>query len=165
MRIGIDARMYGPSQTGIGNYTKFLIENLALLSENSHRKIKFFIFLRKYGFNEFKEPNKNFIKVLANYSWYSFEEQIKFPFLLYKHKIDLMHFTHFNAPIFYKKPFIVTIHDLTPKFFPGPLIGKYWHRRFAYNITLKNAIKKSRYIITPSKFTKNDILKHYKIQI
>ena len=163
MRIGIDARMYGHTQTGIGNYTKFLIKNLEHISGTKFPNVKFFVFLRKNGFKEFTKPNDNFVKVIADYKWYSFEEQIKFPVLLYKYKLDLMHFTHFNAPIFYYKPFIVTIHDLTQKFYSGRLIGKYWHRCVAYNLVLKNAIKKSKYIITPSQFTKNDILKNYKV--
>ena len=91
MRIGIDARMYGHTQTGIGNYTKFLIKNLGHISGTKFPNVKFFVFLRKNGFKEFTEPNDNFVKVIADYKWYSFEEQIKFPVLLYKYKLDVLH--------------------------------------------------------------------------
>ena len=91
MRIGIDARMYGHTQTGIGNYTKFLIKNLEHISGTKFPNVKFFVFLRKNGFKEFTEPNDNFVKVIADYKWYSFEEQIKFPVLLYKYKLDVLH--------------------------------------------------------------------------
>ena len=64
----------------------------------------------------------HFKKVLADFPHYSFTEQTKFLNLLNKEGLDLMHFTHFNAPIFYNKPFIVTIHDLTLSFFPGDLL-------------------------------------------
>ena len=50
---------------------------------------------------------------------YSLAEQTVFLYHLYRESLDLMHFTHFNAPIGYYRPSIVTIHDLTLSFYPG----------------------------------------------
>ena len=96
MKILIDARLFGPSHTGNGRYTKELIENLAKIdSENNY-----VILLRKETFDKINLPS-NFTKVLADFKHYSFEEQFKLPFLILKYKPNLVHFPHFNVPLFY----------------------------------------------------------------
>lgn len=60
----------------------------------------------------------NFKKVEADARHYSFKEQAVFPFQIAKEKLDLMHFTHFNAPLAYRGKSVVTIHDLTLSFYP-----------------------------------------------
>lgn len=160
MKIGIDARMYGPKQTGIGNYIKYLIDYLTRIDE----KNRYYIFLRKQEFAKFQIPNSRFQKILADYPWYSLEEQTLFLKTLLRYPIDIMHFPHFNMPLVYSKPFVVTIHDLTPKFFPGEKVGKSWLRRKTYDLVLTHAIKSARAIITPSQFTKNHILKYFNVK-
>src|SRR3989338_3791691 len=115
MRIGIDARMYGVHFTGIGRYTVELIRHLATL-DHDHDYV---IFLRQDTFDGFTLPSPRFTKVLADYPHYSWGEQVGFLKLLLAQNLDLMHFTHFNAPIFYRRPYLVTIHDLTLTFYPG----------------------------------------------
>jgi len=164
MRIGIDARFYGTIGKGLGRYTQKLINNLELADKAN----EYFIFLRKENFDEFRPKNKNFHKVLADYQWYTFSEQINMPKLLNKYKLDLVHFPHFNVPIFYRKKFIITIHDLILVRFPtirgttlNPLF--YWLKFLAYKIVINSAVKRAKKIIAVSQFTKDDILKHYKI--
>ena len=164
MRIGIDARFYGPRGKGLGRYTQKLIENL----EKIDTKNEYYIFLRKENFNEYQPRNKNFQKVLADYQWYSFSEQINMPRLLKKYNFDLVHFPHFNVPLFYRQKFVVTIHDLILLHFPtirgttlNPLF--YWLKFLAYKIAIGSAIKRASEVIAVSNFTKKDILKHYKI--
>ncbi len=162
MNIGIDARFWGPAGKGLGRYTQKLIENLEKIDTDN----QYFIFLKKDNFKKYQPANKNFHKILADYRWYTLAEQIKFPWLLKKYKLDLMHFPHFNVPIFYRKNFIVTIHDLILIHFPtvrnstlSPLV--YWMKFIAYKIVIKSAIYRSKKIIAVSQFTKNDILKEY----
>jgi len=163
MRIGIDARFYGPVGKGLGRYTQKLIENL----EKVDHVNEYFIFLKKDNFADYQPKAKNFQKVLANYKWYTFEEQFKFPRLLYKYDLDLMHFPHFNVPIFYFRKFVVTIHDLILIHFPtvrsstlSPFL--YWIKFLGYKTVIKSAIRRSSRIIAVSNFTKNDILANYK---
>ncbi|KKP79427.1 MAG: hypothetical protein A2271_02560 [Candidatus Moranbacteria bacterium RIFOXYA12_FULL_35_19] len=162
MRIGIDARFFGPIGKGLGRYTQKLIENLEKV-DNSNQ---YFIFLKKENFEDYQPKNKNFQRVLADYRWYTFAEQIKFPRLLEKYKLDLTHFPHFNVPLLYKRKFIVTIHDLILVHFPttksstlAPVF--YWLKFFAYKIVISSAINRAQKIIAVSNFTKNDILKTY----
>ena len=102
MKILIDARLFGPSHTGNGRYTKELIENLAKIDSKNN----YVILLRKEAFDKVNLPD-NFIKVLADFKHYSFEEQFKLPFLILKYKPDIVHFPHFNVPLFYFGKFIV----------------------------------------------------------
>jgi|WetSurMetagenome_2_1015567.scaffolds.fasta_scaffold38938_2 glycosyltransferase involved in cell wall biosynthesis len=170
MRIGIDARFFGPIGKGLGRYTQKLIENLekisaksGLASDGNHQ---YFIFLKSENFDEYKPQNSNFKKIKADFHWYTFSEQIWFPWLLKKYKLDVVHFPHFNVPLLYFGRFVVTIHDLILINFPtlrgstlSPLFYKI--KFLAYKIVIKHAIKKSSRIMAVSNFTKNDILKNY----
>lgn len=164
MRIGIDARFFGSVGKGLGRYTQKLIENLEEIDSVND----YFIFLRKDNFNKYHPQNKRFKKVLADYQWYTFSEQINMPIILRKYKLDLVHFPHFNIPIFYRGKFIITIHDLILLHFPtvrGTTLNFlfYWIKFFIYRLVIKYAIKKSEKIIAVSQFTKNDILENYEI--
>lgn len=158
MKIGIDARMYGSSFTGIGRYTVELIQQLA----EQDAQHEYVLFMRKEAFEKFTPPNERFKKVLADYPHYSFGEQFGFNKILKKEKLDLMHFTHFNAPFFYKGPFVVTIHDLTLSFFPGKKMNHFIHRA-AYQKVIRNVTKKAQKIIAVSNHTKQDLMKVLKV--
>jgi glycosyltransferase involved in cell wall biosynthesis len=163
MRIGIDARFYGPVGKGLGRYTEKLIENL----EKVDKENEYFIFLKKGNFDNYQPKKENFKKVLADYHWYTFSEQFKFPKLLKSYNLDLVHFPHFNVPLFYFGKFVVTIHDLILIHFPtvrsstlSPAL--YWLKFIAYKIVISSAVRRSNRIVAVSKFTKNDILENYR---
>ena len=163
-KIGIDARFFGSKDKGFGRYTEQLIKKLEKLDNHNH----YFVFLRKERWNDYNPKNLNFKKVLADYKWYGIKEQILLPLRIKKYKLDLMHFTHFNVPIFFHDKFIVTIHDLTLRHFPTHTrtlknLIFYPIKNLVYKIVFKRAIKKSEKIIAISEYTKKDILKHYKI--
>lgn len=162
MRIGIDARFYGSIGKGLGRYTQKLIQHLEQIDTEN----QYVIFLRKENFEDYQPFNKNFQKVLADYPWYTFSEQLFFPLLLRKYKLDLVHFPHFNVPILYFGKFVLTIHDLILTHFPtlkatrlSPLW--YWVKYAAYKLAISSAVRRSEKIITVSEFTKKDILNKY----
>lgn len=162
MLIGIDARFFGLIGKGLGRYTQKLIENLETIDNEN----QYVVFLRKENFHQYQPYNKNFTKVLADYHWYSFSEQIFYPKLLHKYKLDLMHFPHFNVPLLYQGKFVLTIHDLILIHFPtiratklNPLL--YWIKYYGYKLTINSAISRAESIIAVSQFTKNDILREY----
>ncbi|OQX71657.1 hypothetical protein B6D52_00550 [Candidatus Parcubacteria bacterium 4484_255] len=165
MRIGIDARFYGAGRgKGIGRYTQQLITNLEKIDHQN----EYFVFLRQENFDLYQPKNKKFHKVLADYRWYSFKEQIYFPFKLYKFHLDLVHFLHFNVPIFYFKKFIVTIHDLIHQKSSQESSTLSWlafyFKKLAYFMVIKSAIKRSEKIITVSNFSKQEIIKYYRVK-
>src|SRR3989344_5135921 len=143
MKIVIDARMY--QESGVGRYIRNLIENL--------KKI---------------DKQNEYILFSPDIKWYSIKEQIKLPKLLEDLKPDLVHFPHFNVPIFYRGKFVVTIHDLIHQHYGmqratthGPLIYKL--KQFGYKKVFANAIKKSEKILVPSNFVKNQLIKDWQV--
>lgn len=164
MKILIDARLYGPKDTGIGRYTQKLVDNLSQIDSKNH-----YLILFRHGDYESLNLPKNFIKILADFRHYSFSEQFKLPFLLYKLKPDIVHFPHFNVPLFYFGKYIVTIHDLimhkfkggeaTTRAFP---VREIW--RLGYYIVFAKAVYGSTKIIVPSNTVKNELLDYYKIK-
>jgi glycosyltransferase involved in cell wall biosynthesis len=168
MRVVIDARFYGSIGKGLGRYTQKLIEYLEKIPENPEGKSRdeFLVLLKKENFDEYIPQKANFQKVLADLHWYSWEEQIKLPGLIKKLQPDVVHFPHFNVPLFYRGKFVVTIHDLILLHFPtlrgsflNPLI--FYFKYLSYRLVIFQAIKKAEEVITVSHFTQNDILKNY----
>ncbi|MEI6650488.1 MAG: glycosyltransferase family 1 protein [Candidatus Moraniibacteriota bacterium] len=166
MRVGIDARFYGSVGKGLGRYTAELIRHLETASHDD----EFVIFLRKENFDEYEPSDARFHKVMADYPWYSFREQLLYPFLLRRHRLDLVHFPHFNVPLLYRRPFVVTIHDLILLRYPTvrnttKSVLTYRVKFLAYRIAIGSAVKRARQILTVSKFTKRDIVSAYPASI
>ena len=153
MRIGIDCRMYGKTFTGIGRYTYELTEHLFRIDD----KNEYVLFFNEPEFSRFSTGKYHRVrKVLVNARHYSWAEQWKFLKILHDARLDLMHFTHFNAPILYRKPCVVTIHDLTLSFFPGKKMNSFMHR-FGYQIAMRSILKRAKKIIAVSEYTKSDL--------
>lgn len=153
-RIGIDARMYSSGFTGIGRYVFELIQNLAKLDQVN----KYVCFLNPPEHLNFQAPASNFEAVKVCAPHYSFAEQTQFLKALRKEKLDLMHFTHFNAPLLYGGKSVVTIHDLTLSFFPGRKMTSLLHR-IGYNMVLRRSVQRASKIVAVSRNTKNDLVK------
>ena len=165
MRVGIDARFYGPKQKGLGRYVQKLIENLEKVDLTN----QYVIFLRKENWSAYQPTNLNFKKVLADYRWYSLPEQILMPFKIYQAKVDLMHFPHFNVPILYSGKIITTIHDMLMHKSRGKEATTlpfctYLVKRAGYKFAFKRAVEKSVKIIVPSESTKNELINNYGIE-
>lgn len=165
MRIGIDARFFGPVGKGLGRYTERLIENLEKLAIEHD----FVVFLRKENFDLYRPKSPRFRKVLADFRWYSASEQVRFPPLILRERIDLMHFPHFNVPILTPCPFIVTIHDLILFRYPTRRAttlnaAVYGLKYAAYRAVIRSAARRAKKIITVSECTKRDIVKELKVK-
>lgn len=164
-RIGIDARFYGPMGKGLGRYTQEIVDNIVKIDKDN----EYVIFLSKCNFNEFETDNPKVKKVLADICCYTWKEQIIFPMIIYKEKVDLMHFLHFNVPVFLRTKFIATVHDLILTKFPtvrastlSPMM--YRIKNLGYKVAIHLVIKRAKKIITVSEFTKQDIVKKFKVK-
>ncbi|MCX6745582.1 MAG: glycosyltransferase family 1 protein [Candidatus Parcubacteria bacterium] len=151
--------MYGKTQSGIGNYIKQITDHLFQLDKEND----YFLFLLEPFFSQYQPIADNIHKIKVTSRWYSLSEQTVFLMDLLKYKLDLMHFPHFNAPIFYPGQRITTIHDIIPVFFPGHK-QKSWLRKRAYQLTIKASLRKSAKIIAGSNFTKQELIKHFKVE-
>lgn len=170
MRIGIDARFYGPIGKGLGRYTQEVVDNIIKISSaSSDVDFDYVIFLSPENFDEFVTDSPKVKKVKLACRWYSWREQLVMPFYLVKERLDLIHFPHFNVPILTPGRFVVTIHDLILTHFPtvrattrAPWL--YYLKNFAYRLVIFTVLKRAVKIITVSEFTKRDIVDKFKIR-
>jgi len=162
MRIVIDARLYGPHVAkGLGRYVQQVVDGLLEIdSEN-----EYVVLLRQDNWDDCPE-RPNLKKVLAPWRWYSIAEQLYLSRLLKKLKPDLVHFPHFNVPLFYRGPFVVTIHDLILRRHHSRRASThgwlvFWLKKRLYLRVIASGIKRAKNIITISEFTKNEIIHFY----
>ena len=165
--VVIDTRLYGPKHTGIGRYTKNLLVALKNLPDVSQYKFTLIIY-QDLESEIKKDLGDSFNYVTTNIKHYSLKEQILLPFILYRLKPDLVHFTHFNKPVFYFGKSVITIHDLIKHFFKGPQNSTknsliYWPKYFFYRIFTDFTIKHND-IIVPSNFWRDYLLKNFHLK-
>jgi len=164
MKIVIDGRLYGLENAGLGRYLINLVSEL----DQIDTKNEYSLLLRKKYFEELKLPG-NWKKVLADFPHYGFREQLLLPLIIKKENPDIVHFPHFNVPIFYNGKYVVTIHDLLmhaqvglkATTLPAPV---YFLKRMAYRLAFDTAVKKSESIIVPSQSVKDQLAREYKIK-
>jgi glycosyltransferase involved in cell wall biosynthesis len=170
MKIGIDARFYGPVGKGLGRYTQEVVDNIIKITNTGENGIfEYVIFLSPENFDEFNSDCPGVKKVRLDCPWYGWKEQLLLPFYLRREKLDLIHFPHFNVPVLTPGKFVVTIHDLILTHFPTVRATThshilYYFKNFAYRLTILAALKRARKIITVSEFTKKDIINKFHIK-
>ena len=152
LRIAIDARMItSGSMHGIARY---VFELIIRLSEIGKRH-SFFIFVKKNSPLFFETWPAHMQLVEMSSKWISFGEQLEIPAVLKRLKIDLFHSPSFVAPVLSSAKLIMTIHDLNhivlPQYYT-PLHQIY------YNTIVRYSIAKSKFILTVSHFSKQEIV-------
>lgn len=164
MRIGIDCRLW--NQTGVGRY----IRNLVVELQKIDGKNEYVLFAINQDSKDIEKQivNGKWKIVNVNIKWHSISEQIEFPKILEKENLNLVHFPYFSMPIFYKKPYVVTIHDLIINHYPTgkastlfPLL--YYSKLLSYKFIIYKAAQNAKKIIVPSIATKNEVIDHLKI--
>ncbi|MFA6534145.1 MAG: glycosyltransferase family 1 protein [Patescibacteria group bacterium] len=164
MKILIDARLYGvKTAKGLGRYLAEVVTGL----ETQDLANIYTILLYPDNWDEMAETAR-FKRILAPWRWYSLAEQFYLPGLIRRQKPDLAHFPHFNAPLFYRGPFVVTIHDLILRRHHSRRASTrgaaaFWLKRILYLWTIGSAIRRAKKIITVSQFTKDEILRFYPV--
>lgn len=162
-KILIDGRFYGLEHAGIGRYVIELVSNLATIPS----ELEYYLFLHKKYFNKLKLPS-NWTCIGLDIPHYSFAEQVELPKQIEKVSPDLVHFPHFNVPIFSKCKSVVTIHDmlwhkqkgLSVTSLPLPL---YLIKYLGYRLVFSKAVNNSCKIIVPSKAVRADLLSYYNL--
>lgn len=144
---------------GISRYVTELFSSV-LSQDKQNEYVLFFNRLDENLRNKFKPFGSRMVETgIGHYTW---QEQANLPGILYRENLDLVHFPHFNVPLFYRKPFVVTLHDLTHTRFPGRKKSRILHR-LAYNLVMSQAIKRSKKIIAVSESTKKEILDYFHV--
>ncbi|MFW7377971.1 MAG: glycosyltransferase family 4 protein [Oligoflexus sp.] len=153
MRIAIDARMIrSGSMHGIARYVYQLLNGLKEIGK-SHT---FFVLINPGSPLEDISWPEHIQLITLRSSWISIREQREIPSILKKVGADLFHAPSFVAPIFVPCKMIMTIHDLNHMVLPQ--FYTFFHQ-FYYHIIVRNSIRRSEYILTVSKFSKQEIVR------
>lgn len=155
--IVIDARIINSTT---GRYVERLLHYLQEIDETN----KYTVLVHEKDKDYWKPANKNFSVVVAEYDQFSFAEQIGFLWFLMKLRADLVHFTVPHRPIFYLGKNVTTFHDLTLlRIYNSDKNWLIYHlKQLVGHFAYKQVARTSTAIITPSKFTKNDLIEFTK---
>lgn len=158
MKIAIDARESG---TSTGRYVDKLIANISKL--NPEHEIIILAKSPRIDYLQHLAPNFKTIK--SDYKEFGFGEQLGLLRQIRKLKPDLVHFTMTQQPVLYRGRVITTIHDLTTIRFGNPSKNKlvFKSKQIVYKGVIKRVARKSRYLITPSRYVKQDVAQYAKI--
>lgn len=161
MKIGFDFRMGGSINAGLGRYSFELLIHMIELNPNN----QYFVFYNKSNYNSkdlsaLKKLGAELVE--TNIRHYSFGEQLSLPKILNKYDLDLMHFPNFNVPLRYKKPYVVTIHDMVHHKISGHKKSRVW-KFYAYQYLIKKAADNAKLIITVTESAKKEIVKYLEV--
>jgi glycosyltransferase involved in cell wall biosynthesis len=151
--IAIDARIIHSST---GRYVERLLHYLQTVDTVNTYTV---LVLKKD--KDFWQPTAdNFSVVVANFKQYSVSEQFGFKRLLDDLSPDLVHFCMPQQPILYKGKKVTTIHDLTLlKVYNSDKNWLVYHFKQAVgHFVFKRVIATSTHIITPSDYSKKEII-------
>jgi len=156
----------GIKTRGIGRYVENLIREL---SKVKSKELEFVLFVRKKEKELLPlKPFDHLTIFVADFPHYSLREQLFMPLVLWKAKCNLVHFPHFNIPVFYFGKFVVTIHDLIKHTSKGtetttrnPFL--YWFKYLGYRFVFWNAVKRAQKILVPSAWVQQELIKQYKL--
>jgi glycosyltransferase involved in cell wall biosynthesis len=156
--IAIDARIISSTT---GRYVERILHYLEQIDT-----INTYTVLVKQKDEQYYTPtNKNFTIRVADYKNYSMNEQVGFLKLLNNLDADLVHFCQPEQPVLYRGRKVTTIHDLTllKTYNPDKNWLMYHFKQLVGRFVFKRVIATSKYIITPTDFTKNEILERFRV--
>ena len=152
-KIVIDARIINSST---GTYVERLLHYLQQVDQVNN-----YIVLVPTKDRLFWQPTaKNFVVKTVDFANYSFGEQLGFKKFLDQLKPDLVHFCMPQQPIFYKGAKVTTFHDLTLiKTYNSDKNWLVYHlKQLVGRFVFKSVAHSSNQIITPTEYTKNDLI-------
>ncbi len=159
--VGIDVRLL--FQTGVGTYLQNLLHYLPYFAPKNIT-FTFYCLPQDAQFVRDTVPQSRIQTTTA--LWHSANEQTRLLRLIQSDHLDLMHFTYFGHPIFYRGRCISTIHDVTPLLFTtgkastkNPLV--YSIKKLAFSQALQHQVHQSEVIITPSRTVMQQLIRLY----
>lgn len=157
MTIGIDAHILEDYRTGAARYLVNLLKYWT-----KERNIKFILYFKNKIPNNIPE-SKNFQKRILKSNSNALFVHYFLARAAKKDEVDILFCPAYIAPIFYKGKIALALHDIIyearPDLYNWPSIFD----RILLKKVSKISAKKAKIIFTCSQFTKNEIIKHYKI--
>lgn len=173
MRIGIDCRSIlhpeAGESAGVGHYVHHLVA--ALLEEDVRNE--YVLFFDNHDVAEAKrelvgkDPRVS-VRVLP---FRSFRRALPFVYshmivsaIFERERLDILHGPANVVPLFYRRPWIVTVHDLAiydhPEWFP---VGTLGGQTFSKSLVVPHAIMHARRVIAVSRSTRDDIMRNFSL--
>lgn len=143
MKIAIDIQTTLGQPTGFGFYVSNLVENLKQVDAKNE-----YLLARPKSEVDFSTPQR--------FIW----DQFKLPKIAAGASCDLLHQPCFSAPLCFRGPVVVTIHDIISILFPQNIP---FASRMFYSKWMPFSYSKASQIISISESTKNDIIRVLKI--
>jgi glycosyltransferase involved in cell wall biosynthesis len=160
MRIGFDGIPLAQSRTGVGTYTLELARALAAMVPQDEFELISGLPFDRGVYSVTKPVNLKLVHErprLFQRSWWT----IGLPSYLKRNALDLFHGTNYEVPLRGQCPPVVTIHDLSlvlhPETHPPRAVAR-------ARLLIPLMARKSRLIITPSEFIKNEVCDYLKIE-
>jgi glycosyltransferase involved in cell wall biosynthesis len=156
MRIGIDATALPPQPVGAGYYIINLVRALSQL-KTEHQFVVFAQRDRRALFEISEESRLEWVSVSdKNPAIRLIWEQVAFPGLVRRHRVDLLHSLHYTRPFKLPCKSVVTFHDMT--FFLFPRL----HRRakgLFFPLAIRYSAAAADAIIADSENTRQDAIR------
>lgn len=156
MRIAIDLTSLADNFSGIERYAMNIARELIKL-DKEQKATFILLFKRKVhpAFEKIVEQKNVEYKVYRGDNKLLFA-QLLLPFHLYRLKADIFLFLAFQSPLlFFRKGIYNTVHDLTCWDCPETMKK---HMEWYFKLSIRNALRISRRIITISEFTRKRIV-------
>lgn len=156
--IGIDGNEANvEKKVGVSVYSYQLIK---YFHKQACKNIKFIIYLKNKPRDDMPEENEYFLyKIVWGPTLW---RDLFLPLALYKKpNINIFFSPAHYTPRFCQCPLIVTIHDLSYLYFQNDFLPQDLYKLKNWT---KHAVNQAKKIIAVSKFTKEDIIKQYKIE-
>jgi len=151
MNIVVDGRMV--SNTGIGRLVENIVAHVCRM--NSGHTITVLVNGASERVRQFPVTAR---RLRFSVPLYSLREQVLLPWEVARFRPDLVHYPHFNLPLFGPAPFVLTLCDLIYYLFPRACPSWIAHR-YA-RAMIRAAVGKARKVITISEYSKRDLIRH-----
>lgn len=155
MKIGIDcSRSAKTEQTGTERYSTQIIKHLGKIDY----KNQYILYTPKDIKYKLGKIPKNFIQRIIPFTKLWTQVRLSWEMIKDKNKLDVLFVPSHTIPIIHPKKTVVTVHDLGFLHFPELYSSfELRYQKFGLDMALKHATQ----IITPSLYTKKDIVKNF----
>ncbi|MBD3238608.1 MAG: glycosyltransferase [Candidatus Moranbacteria bacterium] len=167
MKIGINASFLRKKETGMGQYSLYLLR--AILTDQNNLKHKFYLYFEEESGYDLIENTDNLVKKILKVPFYKRDdlvkkatwEQLVLPREVKKQGIDVF-FTPFNSITKLKNiRHVMTLHDVIWKIYKKQYVNN--TRKKIYFEKSFSAVEAADEVITVSVFSKREILKYLDI--
>jgi glycosyltransferase involved in cell wall biosynthesis len=153
IRLGFDATTLVGRMSGVGYYTKRLLECLS--NGGGDEALREILVLSNRAV-DLPAGGRARLCAEGRFPVRSVWMQLLLPGLLRKARPDLVHFTNYMAPLRSPVPYVVSVHDMTLTLFPEHHTLK---KRLLTASLIPTVARRSRLVLVPSESTRRDVLR------